>query len=83
MALKLFQKKFNKIFNWYQYAQYSMLIVHMIIDIMWNDICGNMFWDDIEIILTHLTSFEHSSNRWIWSTSRQHRLKNIELLLLE
>jgi hypothetical protein len=50
---------------------------------MWNDICDNMFWDDIEIILRHLASFEQSSNGWIWLTSRQHRLKNIKLMLLE
>jgi hypothetical protein len=83
-GIKIVSKQISKLFNWYQYAQYSMLFVDMIINIMWNDICDNMFWDDIEIILTHSTSsFEHSSNGWIWSTSSQHRLKNIELMLLK
>jgi hypothetical protein len=50
-GIEIVSKQISKLFNWYQYAQYSMLIVDMIIDIMWNDICGNMFWDDIEIIL--------------------------------
>jgi len=79
-GIEIVSKQISKLFNWYQYAQYSMLIVDMIIDMMWSD---NVFWNDIEIILKHLTFFEHSSIGWIWSTSKQHRLKNIELMLLE